>query len=74
MYGRCNKNKCDKKCFEDNIKNYKFYLALENSVCEDYVTEKFFRFNDQLVPIVFRRKDYVQMGFNHSFVAVDEFK
>ena len=21
---------------------YKFYLALENSVCQDYVTEKFF--------------------------------
>ena len=31
----------------------RFYMALENSVCRDYVTEKFWdRLNDWVVPIV----------------------
>lgn len=33
--------------------NYKFYLSLENSFCQDYVTEKlFFRLSQNVIPIV----------------------
>ncbi len=31
----------DKLCFDLLEKDYKFYLAFENSNCLDYITEKF---------------------------------
>ena len=60
FFGGCNKNAglcsksdvagCDKK-----MKQYKFYLALENSYCKDYHTEKFYDNGllKGLVPITF---------------------
>ena len=30
-------------CYQMLNSTYKFYLALENSVCQDYVTEKFYK-------------------------------
>ncbi|KFD63550.1 hypothetical protein M514_01618, partial [Trichuris suis] len=78
VYGKCGLSKCprsDRKCLEEVVKkNYKFYIAFENSVCTDYVTEKYFdRLNDLVVPIVFRRKIYEAVGPNNSFIAVDDF-
>ncbi len=36
-------------------RKYKFYLALENSICDEYVTEKFARaIESYTVPVVFR--------------------
>lgn len=44
IYGRCGNKYCPKEHFEECVelveKNYYFYLALENSNSEDYVTEK----------------------------------
>jgi hypothetical protein len=46
IYGRCGVHKCPRKdsntCFGYLNKDYKFYLAFENSNCRDYITEKFF--------------------------------
>lgn len=63
IYGRCGKKKCPKDRIEECmflLKNdYYFYLAFENSVCEDYVTEKvLYPLNNYAVPIVYGGADY----------------
>lgn len=46
IYGACGTMKCPRfqndQCFDMLNKQYKFYLAFENSNCRDYITEKFF--------------------------------
>ena len=45
VYGDCGTMKCPREiegdCREMAAKNYKFYMSLENSLCLDYVTEKY---------------------------------
>ena len=51
QYGRCNgedqSEVCGRKknyeCFKELAKTHMFYIAFENSICEDYATEKFYR-------------------------------
>ena len=46
IYGACGSKRCPRtntnKCFSILDKEYKFYLAFENSNCKEYITEKFF--------------------------------
>ncbi|KAG0723819.1 Alpha-(1,3)-fucosyltransferase C [Chionoecetes opilio] len=46
VYGYCGPLKCDKKntgdCYNMLNKTYKFYFSFENSLCQEYITEKFF--------------------------------
>jgi glycoprotein 3-alpha-L-fucosyltransferase len=46
IYGPCGEYSCPRrqaaKCFDMLNKDYKFYLAFENSNCRDYITEKFY--------------------------------
>lgn len=52
VFGACGDLKCGKshqdiECYSRLLRpNYKFYLAFENNLCEDYITEKVR--NDQL--------------------------
>lgn len=58
-------------------RDYKFYLAFENSNCKEYITEKFFEtsLNRNILPVVMGapREDYVKYGPHKSFIHVDEF-
>lgn len=50
-----------------------FVLAFENSVCVDYVTEKFWRMKHLIVPIVLQRSIAAPHAPAGSFIAADDF-
>lgn len=77
VYGKCSDNfhikakvdpcssSTDEDCFKKLMNTYKFRLAFENSLCNDYITEKFwnmynpeFIFDVHSVPIVRGARDY----------------
>jgi len=64
IYGSCGNNlTCPFMSHECNVMldSYKFYVSAENSLCPDYVTEKFYRaLGRDVVPIVYGGADYSQ--------------
>ncbi|XP_071128594.1 alpha-(1,3)-fucosyltransferase 10-like [Mytilus edulis] len=88
-YGKCNNNKAlpdsltfgksmapmTSKEFYELAAKYKFTLAMENAVCDDYITEKLWRpFHLGSVPIVFgspKIKDYLPN--KKSAVVINDF-
>ena len=64
--------------FKNNIANtYKFYLALENSNCEDYISEKFyFALKHGIIPIVMGglfKSDFKYVAPPHSYIHVEDY-
>ncbi len=54
---------------------YKFYLAFENSICEEYITEKFERtLAMPVVPIALGGGPYERYYPNGSYIDVFDFK
>jgi hypothetical protein len=56
IYGGCGPLKCirggNQNC-DKLLDDYKFYIAAENSICPDYITEKFYRALEMgVVPVV----------------------
>uniref|UniRef100_A0A0N5B3X5 Fucosyltransferase n=1 Tax=Strongyloides papillosus TaxID=174720 RepID=A0A0N5B3X5_STREA len=79
QFGACNGKtlKYDKfsKKFKKLYEKYYFYIALENSDCEDYISEKYFsRVHFNSIPIVGYRRKYEKIAPNNSFIAMDDFK
>ncbi|KAF2365079.1 Fucosyltransferase N-terminal [Trinorchestia longiramus] len=75
VYGKCGSFKCssDKtsECLEMLQQRYWFYLAFENSLCQDYITEKFFKLAKyNVVPVVYGLGPYEQIGPPHSYINV----
>ena len=55
-----NKTGKDPLCLQKIVQNYKFYIAFENSLCADYLTEKATQFMDlPSLPVVM---SYAQSG------------
>uniref|UniRef100_A0A0K0F0S1 Fucosyltransferase n=1 Tax=Strongyloides venezuelensis TaxID=75913 RepID=A0A0K0F0S1_STRVS len=79
QFGSCNdrifKYGFFSKQFQNLYEKHYFYIALENSDCKDYVSEKYFsRVYFNSIPIVGYRKKYEKIAPNNSFIAMDDFK
>ncbi|XP_038058252.1 glycoprotein 3-alpha-L-fucosyltransferase A-like isoform X2 [Patiria miniata] len=80
-YGKCGKLTClprlSTKCV-NLIGTYKFYLALENSECRDYITEKFWVscLLNGVVPVVYGapKEDFERLAPPNSYIHVSDFK
>ncbi len=79
IYGNCgnkscmpnelNRDKCD-----ELLDEYKFYLSAENSLCADYVSEKFYRaLRRDIIPVVYGGADYSAYAPPHSYIHVADF-
>lgn len=77
IYGRCSQRKI-RENFTDIVKkinnNYKFYLSFENSFCQDYVTEKFFKYYNLDVVLVVRGGLHYSQHFDEStFINANDY-
>uniref|UniRef100_A0A7E4VBY0 Fucosyltransferase n=1 Tax=Panagrellus redivivus TaxID=6233 RepID=A0A7E4VBY0_PANRE len=73
VLGSCSDSPCDEECQRQAIRDHYFHLSFENSICEDYVTEKFWRMKELIVPVVLSRQIVAQVAPGDSFIAVDDF-
>lgn len=78
VYGECGRYRCDRSenrhCLEMLEQKYMFYFAFENSLCEDYVTEKVFTISKYwVVPVVFGGVDYNRFMPPKSYINAEDF-
>ncbi|XP_054727661.1 alpha-(1,3)-fucosyltransferase C-like [Anastrepha obliqua] len=78
VYGKCGPLRCersDSSCYEMLDTHYKFYFSFENSLCVDYVTEKFYNaLQRHIVPVVYGGANYTRFAPPHSYIDVQDFK
>lgn len=64
-------------CTTHILSHYRFYLSFENSLCDSYITEKYWihGLNQHAVPIVLgaKREQYRHLAVPHSYLHVDDF-
>ena len=54
---------------------FKVYISFENSLCEDYVTEKFWRpIRNHQLPLIMNGADMSKVAPPHSYLHVDDFE
>lgn len=81
VYGSCGKLKCgsrsDKrnvKCFKTLERDYRFYFSFENSICDDYVTEKLWKaLNLNIVPVVMGAYNYSELLPPKSYIDIKDY-
>lgn len=65
FWHKTNGNYSQEDCYKWILENHYFYLAFENSMCEDYVTEKILTATkNYAIPIVLGGADYSRLGFD----------
>jgi alpha-1,3-fucosyltransferase len=76
-YGTCGNLICPRvegRCDEMINSTYKFYLAFENSICPDYVTEKVFKvMNRFIIPVVLNGANMTNFLPPKSYINANEF-
>ncbi|XP_042859152.1 alpha-(1,3)-fucosyltransferase C-like [Penaeus japonicus] len=85
IYGKCGPKSCadrftlsrltpsHEECFQI-MGSYMFYLAFENAICTDYVTEKLFKtLQLDVIPVVFGGADYASIAPPNSYINALDF-
>nr|XP_054763482.1 alpha-(1,3)-fucosyltransferase fut-3-like [Lytechinus pictus] len=80
IHGECGNVTCTPKLSRNcarMMRSYKFYLALENTQCDEYITEKFWDNGllNGVVPVVYggRRETYERLAPPGSFIFAADF-
>ncbi|XP_042865869.1 alpha-(1,3)-fucosyltransferase C-like [Penaeus japonicus] len=78
VYGKCGSFRCAptnwRECHALLNTTYKFYLSFENSLCRDYVTEKFYTpLQLDVVPVVYGYANYAHFAPPHAFIDARAF-
>jgi alpha-1,3-fucosyltransferase len=84
FFGQCGDKKCplyytnssiEGDCKRIIFKEYKFFLAFENSFCKDYITEKFFHaLNYSIIPVVRGHGNYNLYVPKSGYIDTFDFK
>ena len=78
IFGSCGKKiDCRERCRRQYSKNYKFYLAFENSLCDDYMTEKVFDLYTEgvdMLPVIRGAPNSKLYLPNDTFIYTSDFK
>ncbi|CAH3042395.1 unnamed protein product [Porites lobata] len=83
VYGRCSEQfgearDCPRHTESCRIvtRHYKFLLAFENALCEDYITEKYWEHlgDEDVVPVVMGGANYTKLAIPGSYINVLDFK
>ena len=70
----CERSK-DDKCLRMLSTSYKFYLSFENSLCADYITEKFFKVLEyNVIPVVINGVNMTKFAPPNSYIDLKDFK
>ena len=73
LHGQCQYSSV---CFNHLINSpFQFYLSLENSLCQDYITEKFWKILPyNMIPIVLNGVNMSNTAPPHSYIDIKDFK
>ena len=81
IYGSCGRRishicpRYTADCLRDSVKDYKFYIAFENTLCDDYLTEKGPQFMSlPIIPVVMSFGNPDKYFPPKSFINVFDFK
>ncbi len=77
-FGKCGKFKCKpwngEDCFKKKMPQYKFMLSSENSLCPDWIAQRFYRaLKYGAVPVVYGVADYSAYAPPNSYIHAAEF-